>query len=334
MTRYLRFAILLIIPSALLAHGDHSEDDHESHYEPAASTDVKPFVTISELDGKRIIESNGIPVHSTGRFPNRNNPNAIRPQQYHFEMPLKPVESPQFTPAGRFPFGVGINGVPFDPGTAEAWKDDPRSGWNIQAFGPGVRLGLDRNDAHVQPTGAYHYHGIPTGLVDRVDDFKRKMTLVGWAADGFPIYSVYGYETPNDPNSRVVELESSYQLKRGRRPDEPDGPGGTYNGLYDQDYEYVRGSGDLDEANGRRGVTPEYPDGTYYYVLTEEYPFVGRFFRGEPDPSFMNRGGSEQRGSQRMRPGPPGEGERRGPPGGPPRGPRHGPPHGPPPEGI
>ncbi|MFN7138259.1 MAG: YHYH protein [Limisphaerales bacterium] len=85
----------------------------------------------------------------------------------------------------------------------------------------------------------------------------------------------------------LKNLKSSYQLKRSERPN---GPGGKHDGTFVQDYEYVAGSGDLDECNGRFGVTPEFPEGTYYYVLTEDFPFIPRKFKGTPDSSFMRKG--------------------------------------------
>ena len=109
------------------------------------------------------------------------------------------------------------------------------------------------------------------------------MKLIGFAADGFPIYALYGYKDANDPSSEVVELRSSYRLRQGTRPS---GPGGKYDGTYVQDYEYVAGLGDLDQANGRYGVTAEFPAGTYYYVITEDYPYIPRMFVGTPDASF------------------------------------------------
>jgi hypothetical protein len=138
------------------------------------------------------------------------------------------------------------------------------------------------------------------------------MLLVGYAADGFPIYAENGYAKADDAASPLKKLVSSYRMKTGSRPKGDEGPGGKYDGTFVQDYEYVAGNGDLDECNGRTGVTPEYPAGTYYYVLTETFPFVPRMFRGEPDPSF-----------ERRRPGPGGPGGPFGPPGRPPRrGPR------------
>ena len=75
------------------------------------------------VDGEtRHIESNGIPKHEPGQFPTRGNPNPIRPLDYHFTVPANPKVADEITPVERQPFGVAINGVPFDPGTAEYWR--------------------------------------------------------------------------------------------------------------------------------------------------------------------------------------------------------------------
>ncbi len=282
-----------------------------------ASVDAENQVRITVRDGYRYITSNGIPEHATGAFPNRSNPHTIRPQRYTFRVPAEPEPAARVTELDRMPFGVALNGVVFDPGTAEYWKRDRNSGWRYEAIVDGKgSLGIDQNHAHVQPTGAYHYHAAPTGLIHRLqhsrqhrDPHTHAMTLVGYAADGFPIYYLYGYADPDDPASGVRELSSSYRLKKGERPSGSRGPGGRYDGTFTQDFEYVPGAGDLDECNGRTGVTPEYPDGTYYYVITDEFPYIPRCFRGAPDPSFQRRGpGGPPRGGQR------GEGGRRPPP--------------------
>ena len=62
------------------------------------------------------------------------------------------------------------------------------------------------NHAHVQPNGQYHYHGIPELLVDFLGE-NQGMTLVGWAADGFPVYAKYGFSNSFDTNSTVVALQ-------------------------------------------------------------------------------------------------------------------------------
>ena len=173
-----------------------------------------------------------------------------------------------------------------------------------------MNLGLDAHKAHVQPNGAYHYHGLGLGLLAR-----RKpgaMTQVGWAADGYPIYLPWAHEDSQDPQSPLVEVRPSYRLIAGARAGGDEGPGGRHDGTYVQDYEFAPGSGDLDQHNGRASVTPEFPRGTYCYFLTDAFPFVPRSFRGTPDASFQQRRGAG----------------RRGPPGGGPGGRR---PHHPPP---
>jgi hypothetical protein len=240
-------------------------------------------VSISVKDGVRAIESDGMPDHEIGKFPNDHNPNTASTKRYNFKMPADPKPADTTTTVGMWPFGVAIDGVPFDPLAAEWWKHDPRSGWQFEPMAGLMDLGLDKSNAHVQPDGAYHYHGVPTILIKST----TAPVLVGYAADGFPMYSPYAYKDAKDSSSSVVKLKSSYRIKTGKRP--ANGPGGEYDGRFIQDYEYVAGLGDLDESNGRTGVTPEYPKGTYYYVVTDTFPYVPRIFQGKPDTSFLRR---------------------------------------------
>jgi hypothetical protein len=265
---------------------------HEADLETSAGPTAKlppPQVSITTAGGYRLIRANGIPNHVTGQFPGPGCPNGISAQNYQFRVPYHPQTNSAFTPIQQQAIGVAVNGVPFDPGTAEYWKNNRNSGWHIEAIGGGKNLGLDQNQAHVQPSGAYHYHGIPKGLLGKLE--KKDPVLIGYAADGFPIYA----ESPGN--------RSSYRLKSGTRPGGAAGPGGAYDGTYTEDYEYLKGSGDLDEANGRTGVTPEYPQGTYYYVATSEFPFYPRMMKGAPDASFRRGppGGGPQ--GERRKPG-------------------------------
>ena len=150
----------------------------------------------------------------------------------------------------------------------------------------------------------YHYHGLPLQYIATLNASRDhqidSMPILGYAADGFPIYANRGYKNPQDSSSPIVTLKSSYQLKAGARPQQSDdAPGGSYDGRFTTDYEYTKGSGDLDECNGRMGVTPDYPKGTYYYVITTDYPWVGRCFHAKPDQSFSKIGGSKHYGPPR-----------------------------------
>lgn len=312
--------LLVLLPLSVVAHPNHEPSIHnedldleDAHRRPPSKNEV----TIELTPKERIITSNGIPDHDTGRFPNRNNPNAIQEQNYRFKMPLKPQVAQQPIKVGRQLFGVALNGVVFDPGTAEFYRNDRSSGWNYEALGGAVELGLDDHHAHVQPNGSYHYHGLPTGLFMKLSRGKRQMTLIGWAADGFPIYGLYGYRDPKDEDSGIINVRSSYRLKQGRRSG-AGMPRGEYDGSFTDDYEYVPGLGDLDECNGRFGVTPEFPKGTYHYILTEDYPFIPRLFHGVPDESFNKSHDGGGRGPGGGGPGGGGPGGGGRPPFGPP----------------
>ena len=246
-------------------------------------------VVIRTEGDHRVIESNGLPNHATGRFPNRNNPNPIAAKAYVFRVALRPRVAAEPTPTGHAWFGVALNGVPFEPGTQEYWNDDRGSGWTHEAIGGQSDLGIDSSLAHVQPNGAYHYHGSPAGLVAALGGEEGRMLLVGWAADGFPVYGTNGLRDPKDLASGVRPMRSSYRLRSGERPS-AGAPGGRYDGDYTQDFEYVPGLGDLDACNGRFGVTPEFPAGIYHYHITREFPLISRFWKGTANPSFQKRG--------------------------------------------
>jgi hypothetical protein len=249
-------------------------------------------VVITVTGGERFISANGLPDHKPGAFPRHGNPNTISAQNYNFRVPTKPQVVANSTRVDHALFGVALNGVPFDPATAEFWNNDRTSGWNYEARSGFIDLGLDENNAHVQPSGAYHYHGVPIGLTSHLGEDGKQMLLVGYAADGFPIYTSYGYSDPGNTNSPIRKMRSSYHLKTGARPN---GPGGNYDGRFTADYEFVQGSGDLDECNGRFGVTPESPEGIYHYFITDDFPGIPRQWRGTPDPSFVRRGPGPRR---------------------------------------
>ncbi len=276
----MRFTILCLLLGGWLAYAQP-----EPRPTSAAVTAAQSETTITTNGAMRIISANGIPNHVTGQFPNRGNPNSISSKHYEFHVPLDLKVAAKPTSSRIAWFGVALNGVPFEPGTAEFWNGN--TNWVHEAIGGSSNLGLDQNNAHVQPNGAYHYHSLPTGLIAKLGGDGKQMVLVGWAGDGFPIYTSYGHAIANDARSPLKKMRSSYRVKQGGRPGNPAGPGGKYNGEFSADFEYVSGAGDLDECNGRFGVTPEFPRGIYHYYITEEFPFVSRLWRGTPDRSFM-----------------------------------------------
>jgi YHYH protein len=225
---------------------------------------------------------NGFPNHGSDFVLGRQGVHPIRPQQYFFRVPLYPIIADRIVAIHRQPFGVALNGVPFDPESAEFWNGDRQSAWQYEAMS---RPGLDRNCGHTRANGAYHYHGLPVEFIASLGG-DQQMLAIGYAADGFPIYNQYDTCDLINITSSVRKVCSSYRLKYGQRSN---GPRNEYDGTFVQDYEYVEGAGDLDLCNGHFGITPEYPDGIYHYHITEEFPFVSRYFRGTPDDSFQKR---------------------------------------------
>ena len=252
----------------------------------------------------RMLIGNGIPNHEVGTFPNSNNPNSISEQNVSKSFTLCPsiiYESGLELVGPAMAIAYALNSVKFDPATAGRCNDAGEcslargeGNWNIEALGHETfDFGDDMNHAHVQPNGAYHYHGIPELLIDFLGD-KDGMTLVGWASDGFPVYARYGYADPENSQSQLKALTTSYRLKSQPDENRPNtltailgGPNANSNinkpipmGAFTQDYEYVEGLGDLDECNGIFGVTPEFPNGIYYYVVTDDFPFFTRCLKG------------------------------------------------------
>ena len=266
-----------------------STGDAAAFVDPYVWPRYKSQVHFYIRDRYRYVISNDIPDHKVGKFPDPGCPNTVRPQRFHFRMPLHPATTGHFTAlTNQMDFGIALDGVVFDPGTARFWHHQRHSVWNFELMTGFGNLGLDQSHAHVQRDGTYHYHGLPTEFIQARHAWG-KVVLIGYAADGFPVYGPWGYRNPHDAHSGIKILRSGYRIKTGWRPRPPHGPGGRYDGKYAGDFEFVPGIGDLDKANGRYGVTPEYPRGTYYYVITENYPFIPRYFRGTPDRSFFKR---------------------------------------------
>ena len=275
-------------------------DIDENIFNDDESVNTNSIYSWTSDGSNRVLKGNGIPNHEVGTFPNSNNPNTISPQNVSERFTLCPTiisESGLEVVGQAVAIAYALNSVKFDPATAGRCNDEGKckmaqgqGNWNIEALGHDTfDFGDDMNHAHVQPNGAYHYHGIPELLIEFLGS-NEGMTLVGWASDGFPVYARYGFSDPDDRSSPVTTLKSSYRLKS--QPDEnrpailtsignksPNTP--IPMGAFTQDYEYIEGIGDLDRCNGRFGVTPEFPDGIYYYVVTDDFPFFTRCLKGQ-----------------------------------------------------
>lgn len=195
---------------------------------PAATDPPKhPFdknVKVTFTDDLMIVESDGIPTHKTGDFPNRDNPNRILKQNYKFKIPLRPRVADRPTPTPMGPIGVAINGIPF-------YNQKNREGQDA------VKLEVfDSCCGHPDPMGRYHYHKYPVCVKSPFKDEAGKHSpLIGYAFDGFPIYG------PNDvdgkPPINLDECNGHSDDERGYHYHVTAGPPyiiGAYKGVVEQ----------------------------------------------------------------------------------------------------
>lgn len=267
----------------------HTHNDYFSSYhleDPIFGT--KTSITVTK--DKRIMVTNALPNHETGQFPGKGNPNTISAQNKSYTFPVNPkhLGTPQWV---REP-GVALNGVKFEPGTAEVVVCDSGENYRVEAFQELINLGLDFNNAHVQPTGAYHYHGTPTSVIEDLDA-GEDLVHIGFAKDGFPIY--FSKSEAYKPSYTLIDSnregeDCTYTNPKRTLEIEVDG---HHDGTYTSDFEYVSDSGDLDECNG---ITI---DGDYMYLVTSQFPYVSRCLMGEFTETERRGSRNRQRGRQR-----------------------------------
>lgn len=237
------------------------------------NTDFGTETNVIIKGGKRVMTTNSLPNHSTGTFPNKGNPNSISAQNKEYSFPTNPTLSGESKWA-RQP-GVALNGVKFEPETAERFVCETGEEYRIEAFQDLVDLGLDKNLAHVQPTGEYHYHGVPKGLVQSLDN-GSDIVLVGYAMDGFPIYySKSGKYKPSYVLNTELRTGDVCSYKNPHTSMDKELNNTNPDGTFVSDWKFQSDQGDLDECNGIE------MDGKYCYFVTDNYPYVGRCLKGE-----------------------------------------------------
>ncbi len=310
-----------ITEESTVCSNDNSINVENTMCDNTPATDNEYTETLEANDMRKIV-TNRVPDHDYGNQIANMGVTGLVSTTETFTFTAKPslaMNSTDILDENNRPaydYGIALNGVPIDPAPAEPFiftvdnpggQNDGEYNWDW-VFEPNnnrTAVGLDCNTAHLQPTdnnskGLIHYHGdmvvyansLLAGLGDGTTE-PTSSVQIGWASDGFPIVYKYG---PNAAGNGVEVLESSYQLKTGERPgDGMTEPCGEYNGKYTNDYEFVSGSGDLDECNGiQRSITLSTPAGgsetfSYFYVITDEFPVIGRCISGTPADDFSKK---------------------------------------------
>ena len=239
-------------------------------------------LTISLLNEECIFQTNNIPNHDFNDG-DLSFPNDVSPQNISFEISATPSHALSTTAVSLvMDNAILLNGVKIDllaaacfgVGDGKVGCNDINQAWRYDPMFAANGFRVDTHNAHSQPNGSYHYHGKPNALYHD-DDNSSVSPLVGFAADGYPIFGSYF-----DDNGAIRKAISSFQIIDGNRPAGTESPGGVYDGTYRDDYQYVENHGDLDECNGMT------INGVYGYYITDGFPYVLSCFKGTPDNSF------------------------------------------------
>jgi arylsulfatase A-like enzyme len=273
------------ITNAILTNHSANCGDYVESYTSTVNDIGNNLVYVGDLvvelvGSKCVFSTNAIPNHDFNDSGGFANP--VAEQNDVYEIPATPTVAASTNSLSlTYDNALLMNGVKTDVLAAACFGvGDGRTGcnninqpWRYDPMHAANGFRVDSHNAHTQPNGTYHYHGSPNALF--YADTNIVSPLVGFAADGFPIFGSWF-----DDNGTIRKATSSYQLQTGPRPSGAGEPGGTYDGAYRDDYLYLQGSGDLDECNGMT------VDGIYGYYIIEEFPYILGCFKGTPDASF------------------------------------------------
>ncbi len=244
----------------------------------SANADLADPEVSASCDGDNVVvTSNAIPDYTYVE----TSPGQPAAQDLTYTIPATPTVADTVTAVPALgTAAVSLGGIPIF-GPTEG------TGGDVESL-PGI---LSECGSHNGPTG-FHIHLIltsaDTDCLFTPEEVAAEPQLVGYAFDGFPIYT------------GIDQYTSSWEL--------------TDESLFATDtwaaHTYVEGSGDLDECNGR---TDE--DGNYAYYTTATFPYILGCYTGVVDlDAAGGGGGGGDAGDRPERPEGDAEGDRPEPP--------------------
>jgi len=225
---------------------------------------IAPDVHSVNADDRFVyVESAGLSLHSFGALEANQYDPPLGPRTLTFRLPRVPrkAEKPVSAPPGIV--GVFVTGVPiYNPIGTNSYQNQ----------------NLWHQDAVAASQGQKPEAGF-------------RSSVIGFALDGYPIRAVAGMRS----SYRLRQITKRTQLPDGTvltpGQEGPDlGPGFPL-GYFAEDYEYVPGSGDLDQFNGAA------VNGEYSYYMTSTWPYlVGSRYYGEAPLDYPKRSAVLQSG--------------------------------------
>ena len=201
----------------------------KNNYRPQETFSVYANARLNQAADQITISTTNFPDGQTvltGNFPNQNNDNAISQQDLTFKYPYRAGgnlsgihqsirfsgETIGVTLPGILINGVG-NGVTINGINDTVWHYDTnqtlingQDQYGGQTIDDGKYVYTNGNFIAADAWG--NVSGFSSGYIDPATGHSK---LIGFSADGYPIYGPFGYLTPTDPDSGVVPMTSSYQ---------------------------------------------------------------------------------------------------------------------------
>jgi len=202
---------------------------NNANFDPTSRFTAAANASISQSRNEIFINSNVNPISSnirTAYTPTAYNPYNIIEQDFSFRWPLRGGQNLQGDNTDNLKrpgtIGMTLPGIPLY-GPSNQWyiEGSNATTWNYNA--PEVKInGQDIYGGAPDSNGVYHYHdssfisanawGNVTGFTSNVwTETDGHSKLLGFAADGYPIYGPYGYVDPENAASGVTKMTSSYQ---------------------------------------------------------------------------------------------------------------------------
>ncbi|MCW8864700.1 MAG: sulfatase-like hydrolase/transferase, partial [Colwellia sp.] len=209
----------LDITNAIFVNRSANCADYVEHYQSSVfdvnnSALFDGDLVISVLNNKCIFQTNNIPNHDFNDG-GQAFPNNVSAQNNSFEITVNPVHATTSTNISlQADNAILLNGVKVDllaaacfgVGDGKVGCNDINQPWRYDPMFSANGFRVDSHNAHSQPDGSYHYHGTPNAFYAENDN-SAASPVVGFAADGYPIYGPY-----IDDDGSIRKVNSSFRL--------------------------------------------------------------------------------------------------------------------------
>jgi len=224
---------LTLVGSLAISYPGYTTNYNPTTWFANANTSGYPVTaTLNTSKDQLTINTTDVPDGTNilhGTFPNENNPNYIVQQDITLNYPYRAGQNSQGAhDSNQLQSGVIGTTLPgiLIYGPANDWYVPGSSGtvWHYDATQVLIN-GEDQYGGSTDADGKYHYRdskfitanawgnfGYFTSNLNGYlsTDNSGHSKLIGWAADGYPIYGPFGYANPSNPASGAIRMTSSY----------------------------------------------------------------------------------------------------------------------------